>query len=197
MTFFKLTEKSYCAVCAEGNKTYLNTAGQVEEHIPIHSNAMLVCIQILAPKIYQFPPLCCTGGQWADILERFRRSAVIARCLEHNKQKVLCLSWIWICWWLVQLLGKSYWCVMLDMSMTSHIIGVSRENMISFIHVSCLHSESLQSLSVMILVSHVTADCEETSLGSGEQTDSLVDLFAGSLLLPSGDLYRVVSINVR
>lgn len=32
---------------------------------------------------------------------------------------------------------------------------------------------------------------------SGEQTDSLVELFAGSLLLPNGDLYYVVSINVR
>lgn len=84
--------------------------------------------------------------------------------------------------------------------MTIHIIGVTRENMISSVHVSCLHSESLlklQSLSFMILVSHVAAGCEETTLVSGKQTDSLVDLFAGSLLLPNGDLYYLVSINVK
>lgn len=86
------------------------------------------------------------------------------------------------------------------MSVTTRIIGVTRENMISFIHVSRLHSESLlkpQSLSFMILVSHVAADCEETTLVSGEQADSHVDLFAASLLLPNGDLYYLVSINVR
>lgn len=84
--------------------------------------------------------------------------------------------------------------------MTIHIIGVTRENMISFLHVSCLHSESLlkpHPFSFMILMSHVAADCEETTLVSGEQTDTLADLFAGSLLLPNGDLYNLVSINVR
>lgn len=44
----------------------------------------------------------------------------------------------------------------------------------------------------MILVSHMAADCEETTLVSGEQTDSLVDLFAVSLLLQNGDLYYLV-----
>lgn len=36
----------------------------------------------------------------------------------------------------------------------------------------------------------------KTTLVSGKQTDFLVDLFAGSVLLPSGDPYYVVSINV-
>lgn len=82
----------------------------------------------------------------------------------------------------------------------SHNWSDLMKNMTSFIHVSCLHSESLlnlQFLSFMILVSHVAADCEETTSVSGEPTDSLVDLVARSLLLPSGDLYYLVSINVR
>ena len=88
------------------------------------------------------------------------------------------------------------------MSMTIHINGVTREHMISLIYVSCLHSESLPKLlspSYMILVSHMAAlcDCEETTQVSEEQTDSLVDLFAASLLLPNVDLYYLVSINVR
>lgn len=37
---------------------------------------------------------------------------------------------------------------------------------------------------------------QKTSV-SGKQTDFLVDLFAGSVLLPSEDLYYVVSINVH
>lgn len=44
--------------------------------------------------------------------------------------------------WLFQLLGKSCGCVMLNMSMTIHVIAVSCENMISFISVLYLLSES-------------------------------------------------------
>lgn len=36
----------------------------------------------------------------------------------------------------------------------------------------------------------------KTTLVSGKQRDFSVDLFVGSVLLPSGDLYYVVSINV-
>lgn len=37
-------------------------------------------------------------------------------------------------------------CVILNMSMTTHISLVTHENIISFIHVSCLYSESLLKL---------------------------------------------------
>ena len=97
----------------------------------------------------------------------------------HKKHKILCFSRI--CWWLVQLLGKCYGCVILNMSMTTLIIGVTRENMISFIHVSCLYSESslkLQSLSFMILVSHVAADCEETTLVAYQENRQILLLIS-------------------
>lgn len=41
----------------------------------------------------------------------------------------------------------------------------------------------------------MAADCEETASVAAEQT--LVDVFAGSLLLLNVDLYYLVSINVR
>ncbi len=133
-----------------------------------------------APKSYQLPATIV--GQWADVLQQFRISTFWLKYVGDD----------WFSFW-ENLMDVSSW-------MTTDIIGVTRENMISCIHVSCLYSESqlkLQSLSFMILVSHVAADCEETTLVSEEQTNSLVDLFAGSLLLPNGDLYYLVSINVR
>lgn len=81
------------------------------------------------------------------------------------------------------------------MSMTIDIIRVTCENMISSRHVSCLCSESLLTLPFMILASHVAAGCEREPLW--KEAEALVDLFAGSLLLQDGDLYYVVSINVR
>lgn len=45
-------------------------------------------------------------------------------------------------------------------------------------------------------MSHTAADGEDTTLVSGQQTDTLVDLFTAALLLPNGDLYYLVSVNV-
>lgn len=54
---------------------------------------------------------------------------------DKQRKDDVAFSWILIPWWLVRLLGKSYGCVTLNMSMTTHIIGVTRENMISSVHV--------------------------------------------------------------
>lgn len=112
---------------------------------------------------------------------------VLAVCGQHNnsgiqgterqrKKDDVAFSWILILWWLVRLLGKSYGCVILNISMTTRIIGMTRENMISFLHVSCLRSDSLlncSSFSFMIWVSQVAAGCEDITLVSGEQMDRL------------------------
>lgn len=89
------------------------------------------------------------GGQWAVLLEQFKICPVIpATYKRFGVFPGFCFIILVTvsCWWLVQLLGKSYGCVIQNMSMRLwHIIEMTCENMISFKHVTCLHSESLRT----------------------------------------------------